>query len=232
MMTSWSPAAIDGLKPCATTAPWGALHERRELRLFVGPGVDIAEATAHVEAAQAYWAKHGVFLQLDQTVRALEVETFFPSDVEAKHQNGGARLRRALAPLRNLLHRLYLPAAPLTFNILVATEIAARGSPLGDLFDSFEGLAIPAPSRASSSSPLLDALGSEARTPTVLVSWRSTRPRGPAGLVVAHELGHLFGLGHNRGVTNLMSPSRRTDCLPVLDDAQILQLRERGTPPG
>ncbi|MFZ9889810.1 MAG: matrixin family metalloprotease, partial [Myxococcota bacterium] len=70
-----------------------------------------------------------------------------------------------------------------------------------------------------------DALGTEPRTPTVLVGWRLTRPRGPAGLVVAHEIGHLLGLAHHAGAGNLMSPTRRTDCLPALDDAQLQQLR-------
>ncbi|MFZ9890039.1 MAG: hypothetical protein ACO3JL_21285, partial [Myxococcota bacterium] len=155
--TKWQPAVVEGLLPCVATASWGELHEERVLRLFVGAGIDPKEAAVHLEAARVYWSKHGVSLRFDGVVRPLVSETFFaPALDDARVAAAGSgesrseerhtlrdRLSHTLAPLRALLSLQHVPGETRAVNVVVTREIAPRGSPLGDLVDTLEGLAIP-----------------------------------------------------------------------------------------
>ena len=121
------------------------------------------------------------------------------------------RLPALTAPLRDLAHDVALPGTQ-ALTIVAFATLVRDDSVFSDVLPELEGLGLMAPT------PGPDA-GAEADTPPWLpanvahfvmldATKLSRHDAAGAAMLVAHEIGHAFGLGHDAAVDTLMAADR------------------------
>lgn len=173
------------------------------LELRHGDGVPATALRRVADGLRRFAAEEHASLALDGPPRA----------VRLGDPLGGDDLR----PLREFLVAEALPARD-TVMVVVTPALAGARSRAARTTGSLLGLAVGP--EAAEAGPLLSRLDLDPTfTPVVFLSWEglSALPPEEAGLVAAHELGHVFGLPHVADPQNRMSaapPPGRTRLTP------------------
>ncbi|MEZ4439811.1 MAG: hypothetical protein R3B72_12020 [Polyangiaceae bacterium] len=225
---------------CVSAEP-PALDRDLELAVFRGEGVSDQEVEQQLGQAAGFFADYRVRLQRRASVplgRATLMEGS-PEAIDEALREAGIEPRRAPPPERlDEARRItcdvalgplraFLKAQPREGDrilVVVLRRIAEPGSPLAAMLPDLRGLTLTPKAMSESLGRCLGVEGPFA--PTVLLGLDAITARRPGTLDVtlAHELGHVLGLLHEREAGDLMAVEP-PKCLPRLSEAQLARLK-------
>lgn len=224
------------------------LNGATELRLFRGSGVTDADVREFVSGLQRYYAQYGVAMStrhatlavplaqaliLDTGTLTARVKAETGIDINSAltpEEEDRATAAAGAAMLWNVKELLRVYGEPRRdgVNVVLLEDMVGAVSPEFGQLRNVAGLGLSPEllAKAPASDPsrqLYDWLDvSVDFTPIAVVGTNVVREKfGTPDVVVAHEVGHAYGLIHVPGSgTNLMNPSA-SGCSPPLDDGQL-----------
>ena len=188
--------------PCLPITP---IDADLAIRVWRGQGVPAAPT----ERLEAWWAAEGLRLRISAEGERAIGDALGPADGVTSE----ARRAAVIAPLRALL-----APADGTVHLLVVARVAAPDSPMLHLLPELDGLALTPLSPADD--PIRALFPLDGVAPLVVVA------QDAGTEVVAHELGHALGLGHDADPRSVMAATRARGCRPTLTTAQRAQLKD------
>ena len=201
--------------------------------VFLGQGVQLDQVKRTLDAASDALATYGIALEVDSDTQWLPKEnliTIDPSKLRrlVKKGVGQAKLEaKLLGGIKVLIQTHSRPRIERTHWIFLKEIVPETGLAfriLGDV--AGVGLSPELVAKAKKEevgSSWVQAAGLEGDfTPTLVVGTRSLRKKSEkeVGLILAHELGHAFGLPHTTGETGDLMGLDLPACIPALTDEQ------------
>ena len=246
LQTAKAQAPEGSFRSCHQTKK-SAIQRQVPVRLFVEKGLSVEDAYTDMSRLRRYFAEYALTFRVESQITvekgaSIEVtqanlvaqqqklagEQRSKNPVQAKPQSDLLALDRsvfelAMKPFERFLHTHDQPNVPV-LNIVFQRTIVSQNSVLHRYFRSMNGLTLSPWHQESESDAFpfgrLQTLVDH--NPTVFIvheSQRSHRP-GDFDALLAHEVGHAFGLSHVMDGKNLMSQSRKPRCVPVLTENQ------------
>jgi hypothetical protein len=194
------------------------------IHLFVAKSMDENGVQADLQRATQYFSDYGIRIKVaSQTeIPRRPMLTVQRDEIDTENIKTSVK-EKALERIRQFLldHR---STQANDVHLVILPEILSSQSALAPYFSSLDGVTL---SPFLSEGWMHEALGLKEYTPTVFLVHADQRKarKADADTLLAHEIGHAFGLAHHGEPSNLMSQTRRPDCNPVLNDEQILILR-------
>jgi len=234
------------LRPCPGSATQN-LETKIRVRIYAPKSVDVKRIQRHTLALETHWSQWGVTFELAGPLNVIEEEALFvaagpdASRALASAQNAkqgtlsqaerdGVLAPFVTAPLRRLLSSL-APTAKHEVQLFLVERIAAPESPIAAGLRYPAGLTLspfaPPSKEAQALETLIGINPRQLAAPVVVLSMYELARLAPQIriTVLAHELGHAFGLSHGGGRENLMEPSRHARCVPGLNVEQLSVLQ-------
>lgn len=179
------------------------------VRVVLGPGVTVEQATERLAIARTLWRREGVSLQIDPRFGHTRSTAAFVAT--------GSDPFEWTAPIRGLVWEHATPARGGVVVVLMPT-VLDPASPIARSLDALDGYTwLPGDDGA-----VAHAVSAPADADPVVFAGVDAARRIPAShpdTTLAHELGHAFGLSHGGRVGGLMTPGSQA-CLPTLDAAE------------
>ena len=179
------------------------------VRVVLGPGVTVEQATDRLAIARTLWRREGVSLQIDPR--------FGHTRSTAAFVAAGSDPFEWTAPIRGLIWEHATPARGGVVVVLMPT-VLDPASPIARSLDALDGYTwMPGDDGA-----VAHAVNAPLDADPVVFAGVDAARRIPAShpdTTLAHELGHAFGLSHSGRVGGLMTPGSQA-CLPTLDAAE------------
>jgi hypothetical protein len=234
------------LRPCANSAT-GNLETTIRVRVHAPKSIDVKRIQRHTLALERHWSQWGVTFELAGPLEVIDEKVLFvaagpdASSALASAQNAkqgtlsqeerdGVLAPYVTAPLRRLLANLS-PASTHEVQLLFVDRIADPKSPISAGLQYAAGLTLspfaPASKQAQALETLIGINPRQLAAPVVALSMYELARLAPQIriTVLAHELGHAFGLSHGGSRENLMEPTRHARCVPGLNLEQLRVLQ-------